>query len=174
MVTLLAALGLNIPVIVSERVHPAHHKVSVFVRLGRRFFYPKATSVVGQTTSVATYLSQHYGLNNVTVIPNPVKIKQPCQGLIPFDPNRPKIVLFSVSRICDQKRLDVLVTAAVMLWKRHGFAVDIHIFGAGSSGEMNNLFSLVPEGSSVKLEVNEPIKDVFEKMPREWRVYFDV
>ena len=108
---------LKIPVIVSERVHPAHHKVSVFVRLGRRFFYPKATSVVGQTTSVATYLSQHYGLNNVTVIPNPVKIKQPCQGLIPFDPDRPKIALFSVSRICDQKWLDVLVTAAVMLWK---------------------------------------------------------
>ena len=52
-----------------------------------------------------------------------------------------------------------------MLWKRHGFAVDIHIFGAGSSGEINKLFSLVPEGSSVKLEVNEPIKDVFEKCP---------
>jgi len=166
-VTLVAALGLKIPVIVSERVHPAHHKVSLFVRLGRRFFYPKATSVVGQTTSVASYLSQRYGLKNVTVIPNPVKIKQKtCQGLIPFDPDWPKIVLFSVSRICDQKRLDVLVTAAVMLWKRHGFAVDIHIFGAGSSEEINNLFSLVPEGSSVKLEVKEPIKDVFEKCPK--------
>lgn len=107
--TLLAAKGLNIPVLVAEHTHPAHHKIpKLYVRL-RHYLYAWAKQVVMLTKSAAAYFSH---LENVTVIPNAVS--RPDHFV---ERGKSKYRhLISVGRLIPSKGYDVLIKAVKDLY----------------------------------------------------------
>ena len=68
---LLALLLARVPVIVSERVHPAFEPLAWHWRVLRRLTYPLASAVVVQTEAIARYVGS-WGLRRVRTIANPV------------------------------------------------------------------------------------------------------
>ena len=68
---LLATLGLRLPVIVSERIDPAHHSIPKRWSTLRRWLYPRATCLIVQTQDALAYFSVAVR-RKARVIPNPV------------------------------------------------------------------------------------------------------
>ena len=68
--TLLATLGLNSKVIISERLDPTHHPAAKVRQLARSLFYPMADSIVVQTNHIAKQMPKR-AREKVSVIPNP-------------------------------------------------------------------------------------------------------
>ena len=136
--TLLATRGLKIPVIVGERTHPGHYKISKFYQKLRAWSYPWAQKVVTQTQSAAGYFQN---LSNLTVIPNFV-----------LKPNKIKKVMGSVKniisagRLCPFKGFDTLLHSFSTLLNHHPH-LTLTIYGEGS--ERVNLEALI---RSLKLE----------------------
>ncbi len=106
--TLLASLGLKIPVIVSERTHPAYYQLPLFYKKLRRFVYPWANKVICQTASVSDYFSWLPG-HKKAVIPNHVKraMVEKKEG----DVLRPVHQIVSVGRLCKNKGFQTLILA---------------------------------------------------------------
>lgn len=67
--TLMACVGLKMPVVVSERTHPTYHPLPKIYVAFRHIIYPFAASVVVQTASAAHYFRS---LSRLVVIPNAV------------------------------------------------------------------------------------------------------
>ncbi|MBH80330.1 MAG: group 1 glycosyl transferase [Gammaproteobacteria bacterium] len=103
---LLASLGCGWPVVVSERVHPAHEPLGAAWHALRRVTYPLARSVVVQTSEIAQYLAD-WGLKNTTVIPNPV-VAPPTTGSAP---RISKPYVLALGRLHAQKSFDLLINA---------------------------------------------------------------
>lgn len=104
--TLIASLGLKIPIIVSERSHPAYYHIAVFYRLLRQLLYWKALRVVVQTESAASYFTD---LSNVQVIPNGVTL--PLKVKVEQDYFVEVRNIISVGRLCPFKGFDTLIRA---------------------------------------------------------------
>lgn len=116
LLTLLATRGLGFPVIVSDRLDPRAHPLSLAWRILRRLLYPRATHVVAQTQTALSFYPdriRHRG----RVIPNP----------IPEPPSRgpaggpqvtgPRIV--ALGRLHPQKGFDLLLRAFNEVLPRH-------------------------------------------------------
>jgi GalNAc-alpha-(1->4)-GalNAc-alpha-(1->3)-diNAcBac-PP-undecaprenol alpha-1,4-N-acetyl-D-galactosaminyltransferase len=69
---LIAAIGLGIPVVVSERTDPRRAPLGAAWRVLRRFTYRRAAALVVQTESVATWASGFVDPRRVGVVSNPV------------------------------------------------------------------------------------------------------
>lgn len=71
---LIATMGLRVPVVVSERTHPAYSQsAGRLLRMLRRKLYSQAAAVVMQTQAgVPALKAQVPGVRDVTVIPNPL------------------------------------------------------------------------------------------------------
>jgi GalNAc-alpha-(1->4)-GalNAc-alpha-(1->3)-diNAcBac-PP-undecaprenol alpha-1,4-N-acetyl-D-galactosaminyltransferase len=69
---LTAALGLGVPVVVSERTNTIQGRAGRAVDLLRRVLYPQADAVVVQTEAVAEWARRLVKAAAVRVIPNPV------------------------------------------------------------------------------------------------------
>ena len=69
--TVLSTLWLRIPVIISERIDPAHHSIPKRWSTLRRWLYPRATRLVLQTHDALAYFSAAVR-RKARVIPNPV------------------------------------------------------------------------------------------------------
>lgn len=121
--TLIAAWGLKVPVIVSERTHPAYYKLPDLYQKLRYFLYPKAAYVVMQTESSATYFK---GFSNLEVIPNAVQ--RPPKTKIWSDENIRQII--SVGRLCPYKGFDTLINAFSVLVKEY-VNLRLTIYGEG-------------------------------------------
>lgn len=131
--TLMACVGLKIPVIVSERIDPHFHQIPLFYKLLRRCFYPYAKKVVVQTQSAAAYFKK---LKNVVTIPNAVqKIKS-----IERDFSLPITHVISVGRLCEQKGFVTLINAFAEIHKSYDH-MRLTIYGEGD--ERSNLESLI-------------------------------
>lgn len=100
--TLIASRGLKIPVIVSERTHPAYYQIPKLYQKLRSFFYPAASVVVVQTKSVATYFNP---MQNIQVIPN--SVTKPHQIKQNYSDRVQQIV--SIGRLCPFKGFDTLI-----------------------------------------------------------------
>lgn len=70
---IIAAMGTNVPVIVSERTYPPAMPMPLGYRLQRRLAYPFADAIVAQTEITAEWLRKRFGAKRVHVIPNPVE-----------------------------------------------------------------------------------------------------
>lgn len=70
--TLLATAGLGVPVVVSERSHPAHQWVGRMWDGLRRVTYRWADAVVVQSAEVADWVARIASRERVRVVPNPV------------------------------------------------------------------------------------------------------
>jgi GalNAc-alpha-(1->4)-GalNAc-alpha-(1->3)-diNAcBac-PP-undecaprenol alpha-1,4-N-acetyl-D-galactosaminyltransferase len=102
--TVLAALGLEVRVIISERTNPSMNiRVPRFWRLMRRITYRMASQVVAQTKDAAKWIEETCG-TSVAVIPNALRSLPKMQGA------REPIVI-AVGRLSKEKGLDVLLKA---------------------------------------------------------------
>jgi GalNAc-alpha-(1->4)-GalNAc-alpha-(1->3)-diNAcBac-PP-undecaprenol alpha-1,4-N-acetyl-D-galactosaminyltransferase len=130
---LLATVGMRTPVIVSERVYPPLMRQGRLIESLRRWVYPRAASVVMQTTLGADWLAQHIPGANATVIPNPVPYplagSEPTlapESLVSVGRN----LLLAVGRLSEQKGFDLLLQAFTAVCDEHPLW-DLVIVGEG-------------------------------------------
>jgi GalNAc-alpha-(1->4)-GalNAc-alpha-(1->3)-diNAcBac-PP-undecaprenol alpha-1,4-N-acetyl-D-galactosaminyltransferase len=103
---LLATVGLPVPVIVSERVHPKYSPIGRGWSVLRRITYPRASRIVVQTADIASYMSEAFGLPTVA-IPNPMPLSKVNAVA---EPERSSILL-AMGRLTHQKGFDLLLDA---------------------------------------------------------------
>jgi len=108
--TLAASFSLCWPIVVSERVHPAHQTIGRPWSTLRRLAYSRASAVVAQTNQIASWLRLMTGAKT-WVIPNPVN-----RTIFGSSPEKKttvlrRNVLLAVGRLTVQKGFDILVEA---------------------------------------------------------------
>ena len=106
---LMACLGTNIPIVITERTDPRQHVLPLAWRVLRRLLYPFAAAVVVQTESVAQWARRFVPAERVHVIPNPVRPPPPLRS-------RPDVLgtrrtVIAVGRFTPQKGFDLLLNA---------------------------------------------------------------
>ncbi len=120
--TLLAAWGLRIPVLASERTHPLYHKLPPLDDLLRRLLYPQAAKIVVQTQSAANYFLP---LDNIAVIPNSVRLPRTL-ALQQTDVHH----IISVGRLISTKGFDSLIQAFSKIAQEFPYS-HLTIYGEG-------------------------------------------
>lgn len=102
--TILAGTGLNLRIVVSERVQPALETgLPLGWRLLRRLVYGRAAAIVSQTARTADWIRQSWG-SQAQVVPNVLRTLP-----LPAGPRAPLIV--AVGRLVPQKGFDLLLPA---------------------------------------------------------------
>lgn len=107
---LIAARGLSLPVVVSERTDPLHgnHGIGPALRLMRRLVYPAAQRVVVQTQRGVTGLRRVAPrATRVAVIPNPLPAGLP--AVRAAEPSGDRLILAALGRFDPDKRFDRLI-----------------------------------------------------------------
>jgi glycosyltransferase involved in cell wall biosynthesis len=107
MLTLLAVLGLKVPVIVSERSDVRKHRIGPFWSAVRRLLYPKARAVVVQSDAMRRWAETVVRKDKVYVIPNPVTLPAGSGGTV--SPSGFKVV--AIGRLGYEKGFDLLLRA---------------------------------------------------------------
>jgi len=116
--TLLATLGLGVPVIVSERIDPSFNdELGRIWRVLRRLVYPLAAKVVVQTNAVLVRMRRQLG-TRVVVIPNPVVEPEARHSARRAQPSDQKWVI-GIGRLTVQKGFDVLLQGFAQVADRH-------------------------------------------------------
>ncbi|MCK5245052.1 MAG: glycosyltransferase family 4 protein [Desulfobacterales bacterium] len=110
---LMAAIGLDVSVIVSERIDPRRYDPGFPYNYLRRWVYRKAISVVVQSKAQAGWVKQMS--NRVAVIPNPI---QACANDRNSQARRTSIVI-AAGRLVPQKGFDLLLTAFAKISEKH-------------------------------------------------------
>ena len=105
--TILATIGLRIPVIVSERNNPARASINIWWRWLRRVTYPLATSLVAQTSNALELFGAQVRRKG-RVIPNPVALIPKTDPVRPF---RRRKTVVGLGRLVEQKGFDRLLRA---------------------------------------------------------------
>lgn len=138
LLVLMAMLGTNVPVIVSERTDPSQWQLGAIREKMRRWLYPRAAAVVVQTRRVAERMRHWLPDGELAVIANPVPAGDPdeWQAHVPVRqrlrlPAAARMVA-AMGRLEPQKGFDLLMDAFSRLHEQHP---DWHliIFGDGVS-----------------------------------------
>lgn len=107
--SVLAAIGLDTPTLISERTDPRQCPLPWPWRLLRRFTYPMAGALVVQTKSVSEWAGTWMATKAVRVIPNPVRRRG---SSTPRPPGLgPRATVVAVGRMGVEKGFDMLLTA---------------------------------------------------------------
>jgi GalNAc-alpha-(1->4)-GalNAc-alpha-(1->3)-diNAcBac-PP-undecaprenol alpha-1,4-N-acetyl-D-galactosaminyltransferase len=122
--TLLATIGLRVPVIVSERIHPAMHRIGPFREWMRRCVYPLADLIVVVSPQIREWMETNVRRDRVVFVPNPVTpIKPSSTPPRSFGLER-KVV--GMGRLASQKGFDLLLQAFAPCCRSHpGWTLDI-------------------------------------------------
>jgi glycosyltransferase involved in cell wall biosynthesis len=126
--TVLASLGLRVPVVVEEHIHSSWPPLPRQWRLLRLVTYPMASSVVALTPSALATLGLARGRRG-RVIPNPV-MPAPTGSADPADPP----VIVAMGRLVPQKGFDMLLDAFAKVAGRHD-RWNLEIWGEGPDRE---------------------------------------
>lgn len=128
--TLLACLGSGLPVVVSERIHPARHLIGPVWNTLRRMTYPFADAVVVQSLDIANWLPRALQ-QKIRVIPNAVL--RPTLG--PATPAAEgRHTLLAAGRLHTQKGFDILLDAFARVAEEYA-DWDLEILGEGPERE---------------------------------------
>jgi len=147
--TILATLGLNLPVIVSERTEPRCHNPGNAWRWLRKLTYPYASAIVAQSESVCQWLGTLAGKNpTIMIIPNPLNPELLTDEIdLSEEPaviinKRNQNLIMSMGRLSWEKGYDLLLRAFAEIAPAHP-EWDLVIIGEG--GERANLEQLADE-----------------------------
>jgi glycosyltransferase involved in cell wall biosynthesis len=114
---LIAAAGLRVPVIISERTALNGHHMRGVWRTLRRWSYPRATAIVAQTRRCAAEL-EALARRQVDVIANPVSIESRPDDA-PAHERAEGHTLLAVGRLSPEKGFDLLIEAFAQAAPRH-------------------------------------------------------
>ena len=156
--TILSCLGLGCPVIVSERVDPAHHSIGRVWSILRRLSYRYATRIVTQTAAAMRYFPESIQQKG-RVIPNPLAIPKECR--VATYCLRRKIVM-GMGRLTHQKGFDLLLRAFSIASSRH-LEWSLAIWGEGDArGELESLCDELGLQGRVKFAgwTDEPLEEM--------------
>jgi glycosyltransferase involved in cell wall biosynthesis len=145
--TLIAAVGLPTPVVVSERVDPRHHPIGRIWSVLRALSYPRAATVVLQTESLKAWARSLPRPPRVAVIPNPAPA-------FAARSDAPRIVdgpyVLGMGRLVRQKGFDLLVRAFALVARRHA-EHRLVIAGDGDRAPLERLAGELGVGARVHL-----------------------
>jgi glycosyltransferase involved in cell wall biosynthesis len=113
-IALWAALGLGVPVVISERNQPDRPGLGRAHRLARRLTYPLASAMVVQTDAIASWGKARFRIP-VHVIPNPVRLGEGTARREDGDVQW----LTSLGRLVPQKGFDILIESFAAVASRH-------------------------------------------------------
>jgi GalNAc-alpha-(1->4)-GalNAc-alpha-(1->3)-diNAcBac-PP-undecaprenol alpha-1,4-N-acetyl-D-galactosaminyltransferase len=109
--TLLAARGTNIPIVVSERVDVRHHRIGRVWEWLRKRTYPRTCAIVVQTEGIASAVQSFVRSVPIHVIPNSV-VQVPNEiANQTLDLSSARNWFVAVGRLVDQKGFDRLIAA---------------------------------------------------------------
>ncbi len=114
-VTIWSALGLGVPVVVSERNQPDRPGLGRFTRAARRLSYPFAAALVVQTDTIAEWSRARFA-GAVHVVPNPVRLASWVEA--PRTERTTKQIV-AAGRLVPQKGFDVLIASFAALADAH-------------------------------------------------------
>jgi GalNAc-alpha-(1->4)-GalNAc-alpha-(1->3)-diNAcBac-PP-undecaprenol alpha-1,4-N-acetyl-D-galactosaminyltransferase len=123
---ILAAAGLGLRLVVSERMDPRVHRISRAWSLLRRLTYRFADVIVVQTDAVARgWARPLFGSSRVEVLPNPLVLRAGVEG-----PREPGDFILAAGRLVPQKGFDTLLRAFAVALEQ-GITGDLVILGEG-------------------------------------------
>ncbi len=130
---LVACIGLNYPVIVSERTHPPAYSISAILMVLRKILYPRASRVVMLSREGLSWLQANIPNAKGLVIPNPVRLPLPA-SMPTLRPERfvspERKLLLAVGRMDQGKQFDRLVDSFATIADLH-FSWSLVIIGEG-------------------------------------------
>lgn len=126
---LIAAAGLRVPVIISERTALNGHHMRGVWRTLRRWSYPRASAIVAQTRRCAAEL-EALARRQVDVIANPVSIEPGRDDDATAGNATAGRTLLAVGRLSPEKGFDLLIEAFAQVAPRHP-DWDLVILGEG-------------------------------------------
>lgn len=135
LITLLATRGLDIPVVISERIDPSYHRIARAFSWMRRALYPLCSHLVVQTQSSADYFPESFK-PFLTIIPNAVF--SPTYRISSYKPQVRQIV--TVGRLAPQKDHKTLIIAFSSLALQNP---DVQLTLYGEGGEEERLKHMV-------------------------------
>ena len=155
--TIVATIGLDVRVVISERVNPEHNPTLSWPwRALRRLLYAQAQIVVAQTEDVAAWLDEKCKANTIT-IPNPLRE-------MPMLSTKREPLILAVGRLNHQKGIDLLLRAFAEIHERFD-QWRVMIVGAGP--EKCTLTDLRNElALSAKVHFVDPDKNIELLMSR--------
>src|SRR5207302_10020315 len=115
--TILACIGLRVPVIVSERTYPASNNVGTRWSLLRRLCYRLADALVVQSEATRKWAQTVVPAARTYVIPNPVG-RDFLSSAVDRPSAREPIVL-GMGRLSPEKGFDLLIKAFHVVAERH-------------------------------------------------------
>jgi glycosyltransferase involved in cell wall biosynthesis len=134
--TLLACKGLNVPVVVSERLDPRIHRLTRVWEWMRQLLYPGATVLVNQTEAAASWF-RSLMKDKISIIPNPVAEPDNQTGVPERELRKPSLV--AMGRLHPQKGFDSLLRAMRIV---HDTAPDLHLTVLGEGPLRSDLEAL--------------------------------
>lgn len=116
--TILATLGLRLPVVISERIDPAHHSIGKAWDRLRRWVYPRCTRLVVQSSSALSYFSAKVQ-RRTHVIPNPVLLPHSSKTTPRHACSQSTKTVVAMGRLREQKGFDLLLGAFARVAPKH-------------------------------------------------------
>lgn len=154
-IAIAAARTCGLPVVVSERVHPAHSAVGHIRDILRRIAYPMSDALVVQTTDIAEYCRAAFRTPTV-VLANPVE-----RAKVTVPPARGKAAgrrILAAGRLTPQKGYDVLIRAFAAIADKHP-AWRLTIVGDGE--ERGALQALIEQhGLGARVDMPGTVADI--------------
>ncbi len=127
--TILAGLGLQVPVIISERIDPAHHPIGTEWGLLRQWTYPYCSCLVIQSDAALSYFPPNVR-RRACVIPNPVMVPHGKSPSLRSECNKKVKTIMAMGRLCEQKGFDLLLEAFARVSPLHS-ELSLTVWGEG-------------------------------------------